>query len=364
MIKSVEILNFQGHAYSFLELHEGVNVIRGTSHSGKSSIIRALKWCLFNRPRGEGFKSHFAKKNDPVEVTIIFTDGKYITRKKWYCKDEKRILNSYISDDFEFHAVKSDVPEEVQELTRMTEINFQGQGDRHFLLHESPGAVGKKLSDAVGLQIIDEVRGKLNKVYNDTSTRQTINKEDTEKTEEDLKKYVGLDEVGDLIGSIQNQVSNRDGWIYKTQKITWILQDLGIKRSDIEEKEVWLEIESDYHDILGQMKELDTLHDRYNRIDVALIGIKAGRDNIKRKSLLLEADPKLKLLKSKWDELSILRFKHDKIKSVMSDMQKHKKSRETALSSLLTMENKHTELKKALNFCQYCGADKEHWRKR
>ncbi len=362
MIKSIELLNFQGHAYSYLELHKGVNVIRGTSHAGKSSIIRALQWCLFNRPRGEGFKSHFAKKKDPVEVTIVFTDDTYITRKKWYCKDEKRILNSYISDAFQFHAVKSDVPEEVKELTRMTEINFQGQGDRHFLLHESPGTVGKKLSEAVGLQIIDEVKGKLNKVYNDTLTRQTINKEDTEKAEEGLKKHEGLNDIGLLVGSIQAHIGNKDKFEHKFKRIKNILHDLDIKQINININETWLEVEGDYHDLLGHMKELDILYNRYNRINETLIGIGTGKNNIKRKSLLLKADSKLKSLKKMWEELSILRFKHDKIEDTVSDMQKHKKRRETTSSLLSEMENKRAELKKALNFCQYCGADKKNWR--
>jgi len=364
MIKSVEITNFQGHAYTYLELHKGVNVIRGTSHAGKSSIIRAIKWCLFNRPRGEGFKSHFAKKKDPVEVTIVFTDGQYITRKKWYCKDEKRILNSYVSDDFEFHAVKSDVPEEVKELTQMTEINFQGQGDRHFLLHESPGAVGKKLSEAVGLQIIGEVKDKLNKVYNDTSMRLTVNIEDTEKAEQDLIEYEGLDEVGDIISSIMVVVADRDRFRDRVIHISNILQRVAQEKDIIVKKLKWLEVEPDYVSLLAGISNHDRHLARYKRIDSILVPLAKHRFTIDHKSTIFEAEVKLKSLKKKWDELSILRFKHDKIESIVSDMQKHKNSREHAVSTLEILENTKSKLKKQLNFCQYCGAAKKHWRER
>lgn len=365
MIQSIEIHNFQGHAYTYLELHKGMNVLRGTSHAGKSSVIRAVKWCLFNRPRGEGFKSHFAKTKDPVEVTIVFTEGTYITRKKWWCKDQKRILNSYISDNFEFHAVKNDVPEEVKEITRMTEINFQGQGDRHFLLHESPGAVGKKLSEAVGLQIIDEVKKKLNTVYNDTATRLQVNTEDTEKAEKDQVKYEGLDEVGHIISNIQTHVGNRDKYQWRVTHITNILQRIEQERQIIRDKRRWIEcVVPSYVLLKKEIKELDLLQRKHNRIDWALMSIVAARDTIELERTILQAGDKLTSLKTQVDELSILRFKHDKIESVLSDIQKLKKSREHALSTLEILENTKSKLKKQLNFCQSCGADKKHWRKR
>jgi exonuclease SbcC len=51
--------------------------IKGPTNSGKSAIIRALIWCLYNRPSGTDFITH---GEDTAKVTIIFTDGTEITR--------------------------------------------------------------------------------------------------------------------------------------------------------------------------------------------------------------------------------------------------------------------------------------------
>ena len=47
MIEAVEIINFQPHENTVLEFAPGVNVIKGQSRSGKSSIIRSLEWLFF-----------------------------------------------------------------------------------------------------------------------------------------------------------------------------------------------------------------------------------------------------------------------------------------------------------------------------
>ena len=46
-IKKIILQNFQSHKYSIVELDEQLNVIVGPSDSGKSAIIRALKWVLY-----------------------------------------------------------------------------------------------------------------------------------------------------------------------------------------------------------------------------------------------------------------------------------------------------------------------------
>ena len=54
-IKKIILENFQSHKYSVIELNEELNVIVGPSDSGKSAIIRGLKWALYNEPSGDYF---------------------------------------------------------------------------------------------------------------------------------------------------------------------------------------------------------------------------------------------------------------------------------------------------------------------
>ncbi|MFR9297315.1 MAG: AAA family ATPase, partial [Aedoeadaptatus pacaensis] len=43
-IEKIILVNFQSHVYSELSLSRGVNVIVGPSDSGKTAIMRALRW--------------------------------------------------------------------------------------------------------------------------------------------------------------------------------------------------------------------------------------------------------------------------------------------------------------------------------
>ena len=53
-INEIFVEGFQSHELSF-HLGNGLNVITGPSDSGKTSIIRAVRWVAFNEPQGEAF---------------------------------------------------------------------------------------------------------------------------------------------------------------------------------------------------------------------------------------------------------------------------------------------------------------------
>ena len=68
MIQSLHIKNLQSHKDSHLDFCEGVNVIVGPSDSGKSAILRALRWIVKNRPQGDVLRSHWGGE---TEASII-----------------------------------------------------------------------------------------------------------------------------------------------------------------------------------------------------------------------------------------------------------------------------------------------------
>ena len=47
-IKKIELHNFQSHEYTEMEFDRGLNVILGNSDVGKTAILRAIKWALYN----------------------------------------------------------------------------------------------------------------------------------------------------------------------------------------------------------------------------------------------------------------------------------------------------------------------------
>ena len=136
MIDTIEIENFQSHRHTTVQLSPGVNVIKGRSHSGKSSVMRAIRWALLNQPRGENFVSHFKGDKEVTSVGIQFDDGRHATRLR-----RGGSKNGYESSSGSFKALRSDVPEEITEITKMEAINVQMQGAPYFMLSETPGKV-------------------------------------------------------------------------------------------------------------------------------------------------------------------------------------------------------------------------------
>jgi exonuclease SbcC len=132
-----------------------MNVITGSSDSGKSAIIRALMWALKNRPSGESFKTWGTGPKDTVEVALEFDND-------WFIKDRVGGKNRYKTEDGNYEALRSDVPEPINQISNMVEYNIQTQFQPYFMLQDSPGERAKKLNDHVGLSIVDAIYKKLN----------------------------------------------------------------------------------------------------------------------------------------------------------------------------------------------------------
>ena len=185
MIEAIKLNNFQSHKVSELSFHPGVNVITGRSDSGKTAIFRALRWLVFNSPRGKGFIRHGAEE---CAVTLWvgneWVERGYISGKNLY---------QWSLDLTAFTAFGSGVPEEIEKFLNITEINLQSQLDAPFLLSESASGVARHFNDVANLDVIDTATSNVNKW--EVRVRRTVadleEKENTLKTK--LKTYEGLD---------------------------------------------------------------------------------------------------------------------------------------------------------------------------
>lgn len=159
-IASLELEDFQCHARTRLDFSPGLNVIVGPSDQGKTAIIRALRWVLYNEPRGADFVRAGAES---CRVTVTLDDGTRITREKG-----GRINRYILERDGQqqvWNAVGSDVPPEVLAAHGMSKLhldadtevllNVGGQLEGPFLL-ESPGSMrAKAIGQVIGAHILD-----------------------------------------------------------------------------------------------------------------------------------------------------------------------------------------------------------------
>jgi len=165
MIKEIRLSNFQSHKDTVLELHENLNVIIGSSNSGKSSVVRALKFILFGK-----WDPSFIKDGESIsKVSITMDNGYVIERIKGSKKNELNII--YNGTTKKYSGFGSTIPPEVIKIIGIVPLglldkeeflNIAEQHDSIFLLTEGGSFRAKVLSSISGLHILDMIIKDLN----------------------------------------------------------------------------------------------------------------------------------------------------------------------------------------------------------
>ena len=152
MISELHLENIQSHKVSTFEFSKGINVIIGSSNSGKTAVIRGLIYALHNVPLGTSMMRHGAKH---MSSSVIFDEGWAVS----HFRDSKKHVYELVNAETEhsFTAFGASVPEEIKAVIRMTDINIQSQLAPHFLVLDSPGQVAKFIRSSAGLDDIDSV---------------------------------------------------------------------------------------------------------------------------------------------------------------------------------------------------------------
>jgi len=145
MIEKLTLEDFQTHTSRVVQLNNPITVIVGDTDVGKSSIMRAVAWLVFNKPDSDAFINWDATKT----TVTLKVDGRCIIRERG------KGVNTYQVDDVPYKAFGRDVPEEVSQLLRLGPVNFQFQHDASFWFSQSAGEVSRQLNHIIDLSVID-----------------------------------------------------------------------------------------------------------------------------------------------------------------------------------------------------------------
>lgn len=241
MLQKIEIRNFQSHKATNMALGDRVNTIQGNSDCGKSAVMRALNWLIFN-PAGDYFVSDWAKSHtgkaikEPCEVTV-HVDGHVITRRR------DKDFNGYILDGQTFEATRNSVPQQVAAILGLGEVNIQRQLDPPFLLSMSAGDVSRYINSLVNLTRIDTWTAAANGRYKSLM--------------KDVERY------GKEAEARQAEVDSYS-WLPDLERISARATELEGRKSDVEFENGLAETSLSRHDILSS--ELGSIPD-IDRVD-------------------------------------------------------------------------------------------------
>jgi len=216
MIESLSIQNFESHKKTSLTFSPGVNYIVGLSDHGKSGIIRALRWLIWNRPLGDAFCSHWGG-DTKVSLTIPNSTSFNSIDNHITIIREKGTENTYellgLTDMGAriYKAFNTDIPEEIQKILNINEINSQFQLDRHFLLSASPGEVAQHFNKVAHLNVIDNGLQTIQKWTKQVAQDITAKEGLLLDLEEKIKGYAYLDELEAWIETIEDLEKKQNG---------------------------------------------------------------------------------------------------------------------------------------------------------
>ena len=292
MIKSLNILNFQSHEKTNLEFSPGVNIIIGSSDSGKTAIIRAMRWVIWNRPSGNSICSNWGGKTS----VNLETEGGYVSRSK--DKTDTYLLDVGKGKDNTFKAFGTSVPEEISKFLNINEINLQSQLDAPFLLSETPGVVASHFNKVARFDKIDTSTANVKKWITDLNSdinRLGITIE--EKTEA-LKEYNYLEKAEVDLEVLEEMDKRYVNLLQKQTKLETLIIDTKGLKSDIKFESKILVYEKPLSVILDNIDTLAEVDVEQVKLDRIVSEIKQINENLLQfNQVLILEEPLLNMLK-------------------------------------------------------------------
>lgn len=220
-IISITIENFQSHSNTKLEFEKGLNVIIGPSDQGKSAVIRAIKWVLFNEPRGLEYIRH---GETTAKVTIEFSNGRTVIRERSKSKNRYTVVDEN-GGSLVLEGFGNDVPEEVIKAHGIPKVvldtdissalNISDQLEGPFLLSETGAVRAKAIGRLTGIHIIDNsIRDCLADLRRENQSKERISN-DIREVESRLEKYYNLEEIGENLNALDSVIKKAEVKISK-----------------------------------------------------------------------------------------------------------------------------------------------------
>ena len=281
MIKKLKITNFQSHKNTTLNFDKGVNMIIGSSDCGKTAVIRALQWALWNRPGGDSFRSNWGGKTS-VELTTVEND--VITR----IKDKSD--NLYTCNEQIYRAFGTDIPEDIKKKLNINSINCQAQLDSPFLLTETPGEVAKQFNKIAHLEQIDKSLQNVEKWLRSIKRDSESNEKREKELNIELISFKHLQKFEIDIEVLEKDEKRLIEKRNKLRKLRILKNELLIISKQLEEKSKILQLEIPVNNILALFSKKEEI----NKQQIKLIRlIKQGkelRENYKKNKRIIRAE--------------------------------------------------------------------------
>lgn len=361
-LKSLELNNFQKHKYLKIELSPKVNVIYGKSDSGKSCIIRAIRWLFFpNELRGDVVRREGSKK---TSVIATLSNGAIIERIKSATLNRYKITIK--GETKEYDTIGKGLPDEFYQIIKVKPVevdkdhlilNVANQLSLPFLFDKSPTFRVKLFNKLTGNDIVDKVFQSLNKDLLQINREEKLENEhlkELQSSQEQIKQDINKTgkeyaKFSKLYEQIKLKVEKYDELNECQLKLTKVDDELGNVNNELES----IKLIPDKN--LIQLEKRIDRFDKLNSLVSHLKEIKEEVINVDKKlaSIIL---PKININKLR-DKIEVLE-KLVELKLALKESNENKEKIEEELGNVIEgikRESKqYKELLKKVGICPVC----------
>lgn len=314
MVEKLTIKNFQSHERSVLNFHPGVNVIVGPSDSGKSAILRALHWLIYNRPSGEAFR----RIDSGITKVIGKFDDFILSRIRSDSSNDYLLKVGKSRERFSSFGVA--VPEMIREILRMDDVNFQGQFHPPFMLSSSAGEVARELNRIANIDVIDTgFKNIISMVRRTESTITSLNDQKKEQ-EEELIKYKGIQKLSKRIARL---IKLNRSMIKKEEEIEEIkrkaLRLVTIKKKLKKHKKL-VTLESQIISLSEDHDNLISISIEISKIFMLIKRLKSSKRQLDKNKKITELHKKVETLSKLSDDKESIESKIDSLRSIVKKL--------------------------------------------
>lgn len=209
MLEQLSLINFEAHEQDTYQFSPTVTSLVGPTDSGKSSIVRCLRWVCLNTPVGTPFLRWGA---DFVRAVLKF-DGHTLVRRA----GDKNI---YKLDKAKSAAFGRSVPPDIEKLLNVSELNFQQQIEGPFWLSQSAPQVSRALNAVIDLGVIDDVMAYIASKAREAKAAVTLTEERREAAKKEKEALAHVPRLGKLFAQVevaeaeQERIKGREALLY------------------------------------------------------------------------------------------------------------------------------------------------------
>ena len=315
-IKYVKIKNFLSHKDTTIKFSSGVNAVIGDSDCGKSAVIKALDWVINNKPSGDEFVSWWAGK-EPTSVEIGINGHRVIRQRT-------KSTNTYQLDTGDLYkAFGQGVPEDIQKVLNIKDVNVHRQPDSPFLLSETSGKVALYINKIANLEKMQNSETEIGLQVKRKRSKLAISEDELTEKKKEETEFKWIDKADKYLIILETLQTRRNTLSDKRKNVKSLLFQIQINKDELKHYS-WLDLAREKLNLtLALNKKRSLAYDAVRRVKAGINRINDARNKLSKLSGL-KIKEGLDLLLDLQNKRQKLNNQFNKIDSIVSKINANK----------------------------------------